>query len=110
MVSTEPQENYAPYAPAATVVNVIRRNREGSTVPDPVTTDSIRLLGVPNTMTSRTIRALKFLGLVDESGTHTEAFGRLRRASTQEYPEQLAEIIRASYLRVFTLVDPEKTR
>jgi hypothetical protein len=49
---------------------------------------------------------VKFLGLVDSRGGLTEAAERIRRASTEEYPGLLAEIIRAAYGPVFTVVDP----
>jgi hypothetical protein len=52
------------------------------------------------------MRALRFLGLIDESGARLEPFERLKKATTAEYPEQLAQVVRAAYLPVFTIVNP----
>lgn len=52
------------------------------------------------------MQALRFLGLVDEGGNRLEGFEQLRRANTDEYPGVLAEMVRAAYLPVFTIVDP----
>ncbi|MBA2275802.1 MAG: DUF5343 domain-containing protein [Chloroflexi bacterium] len=52
------------------------------------------------------MQALRFLGLVDEGGNRLEGFEQLRRANTDEYPGVLAEVVRAAYLPVFTIVDP----
>lgn len=57
-------------------------------------------------MTARTQRALRFLGLIDEGGNRLEPWERLKKATTEEYPLQLAEVVRAAYLPVFTIVDP----
>jgi len=45
---------------------------------------------------------------VDDEGQRTPALERLGRASTDEYPEILAEVIRAAYAPVFTIVDPSQ--
>lgn len=99
------QSNFAPYAPAKAVLGVIERYRDVG-LPDPLTTASLERVGVPASMGPRTLQALRFLGLIDEDGTRLEAFEQLKRAKTDEYPAQLAEIVRAAYLPVFTVVDP----
>jgi hypothetical protein len=72
----------------------------------PLTTESLEHIGVPDSMTPRTLQAIKFLGLIDEAGQPTESFERIKRASTDEYHAQLAEVIRAAYLPVFSIVNP----
>lgn len=98
-------EDYAPYAPYSHVQSVIQRYRERG-LPDPLTTAELERLGIGPTMTARALRALRFLGLVDEDGYRQEPFELLKRATTDEYPQHLAEVVRAAYLPVFTIVDP----
>jgi hypothetical protein len=98
-------ENYAPYAPTKSVMMPISRYRDRE-LNWPLTTESLEHIGVPDSMTPRTLQAIKFLGLIDEAGQPTESFERIKRASTDEYHAQLAEVIRAAYLPVFSIVDP----
>ncbi|MGB6838606.1 MAG: DUF5343 domain-containing protein [Dehalococcoidia bacterium] len=95
----------APYAPVHNVLTVIRRLRERG-LPDPLTLQELERIGVPAGNAPRTLAALRFLGLVEDEGTRSPAFERLGRASTDEYAETLAEIVRAAYAPVFTVVDP----
>jgi hypothetical protein len=98
-------ENYAPYAPYKSVQQVITRYRERG-LPEPLSSAELERIGVPHSMSARTLQALRFLGLVDGEGARLEPFERLKRATTQEYPDLLAEIVRAAYLPVFQIVDP----
>lgn len=98
-------EDYAPYAPYKAVHEVITRYRERG-LPNPLTTGVLEQVGIPATMTARTQRALRFLGLIDEGGNRLEPWERLKKVTTEEYAPQLAEIVRAAYLPVFTIVDP----
>jgi hypothetical protein len=97
--------NYAPYAPYKNVQAVISRYRDRG-LPEQLTAAEVERLGISGGMAPRTLRALRFLGLIDEGGNRLEPFERLKRASTEEYPAQLAEIVRAAYLPVFQIVDP----
>jgi hypothetical protein len=99
------QTNFAPYAPSKAVLGVIERYRERG-LPDPLTTGNLEQVGVPASMGPRTLQALRFLGLIDEGGNRLDSFEQLKRAKTDEYPTMLAEIVRAAYLPVFTVVDP----
>ncbi len=103
----EDNSNFAPYAPKKAVLGVIRRYRDTG-LPEPLTLTGLASVGIPSSTTSRTLQTLRFLGLVDEGGNLLEVAQRLKRASTAEYPEALAEIIRAAYLAVFAIVDPAK--
>lgn len=98
-------EDYAPYAAFKNVNDVIVRYRNRD-LPDPLTAGELERLGVSSGMTARTLRALRFLGLVDEAGYRQEPFERLKKVTTEEYPQQLAEIVRAAYLPIFQIVDP----
>jgi hypothetical protein len=98
-------EKIAPYAPFGCVITVIRRFREKG-LPEPLTLQEVGRVGVSEGNASRTLQALKFLGLVDEEGYRTPAFQRLGRVSTGEYAEVFAEIVREAYYDVFTVIDP----
>lgn len=98
-------DNYAPYASYKNVQAVITRYRDRG-LPDPLTNAELERIGIPGGMAPRTLRALRFLGLVDEDGNRQEPFERLKRATTDEYPGQLAELVQSAYLPVFQIVDP----
>ena len=96
---------FAPYAPVRNVLDAITRRRQRG-LPDPVTIQVLESISIPAGNTARTLQALRFLGLMHDDGSHTEAFGSLARASEAEYPELLAEVVRGAYHSVFTIVDP----
>jgi hypothetical protein len=87
---------------------VIRRCREKGVL-EVLNTQELLRLSVPDGNATRTLRALRFLGLVDDDDRSTPAFARLCQASTGEYPQILAEILRAAYKDVFTIVDLTNT-
>jgi hypothetical protein len=95
----------APYAPLANVLAVVKRLHDRG-IPEPVTPDSLTVLSIPPGNAPRTLQALRFLGIVAEDGLLLPAAERLRRASSDEYPETLAEIIREAYAPIFKVVDP----
>jgi len=94
-----------PYAPPSAVVGVIRRFRDRS-LADPVTNGTLEQIGVSAGNISRTLQALKFLGLLDSEGHITDAFRRLRKANDGEYPDALAEVLRDAYHPIFEHADP----
>ena len=97
----------APYAPLANVIGLIRRRRDKG-LPEIVTSQELTRMGIPEGNVSRVLQALRFLSLLDEEGRQTDSFNRLARASTNEYPEVLGEIIRSAYHDVFVIIsDPE---
>jgi len=98
-------DNFAPYASTRAVMAVLDRFRERG-LPDPLTVANLEQIGIQASNAPRTLQALRFLGLVDDGGNRTSAFDGLRQAKTDEYPAQLAEIVRAAYLPIFTIVDP----
>ena len=95
----------APYAPVAHVLTVIRRRRERGML-FPITLQTLGTLGVPDGNQARTLVALRFLGLIDPEGHSTEGFDRLWDAKSEDYQDTLAEIVRAAYEPVFTIVNP----
>lgn len=96
----------APYAPAANVLLVIEKARNGR-VPNPVSPFELERMGVPAGNTGRTFLALRQLGLLSDDGEQTEALARLRRAPTDEYQQVLADILREAYDAVFAVLDVE---
>lgn len=99
------EDHFAPYAPTKAVLAVFDRFR-GPGLPDPVTNATLERIGIPSSNAPRTLQALRFLKLIDEGGNRLPAFNGLRQAKTEEYPGQLAEIVRAAYLPIFEIVDP----
>lgn len=102
---TETDRTVAPYAPINHVLNVIRRFRERG-LPNPLTLQELERVGVPPSNAPRTLAALRFVGLINDEGERTSEFERIGRASTEEYPGVLDEIVKAAYAPVFTVVDP----
>ena len=98
-------EGYAPYASANSVVRIIQQYRSHG-LPDPLAAVGLEQIGMPPSMASFALRALVFLGLIDEGGNIMAEFASIRRATTEEYPSVLAETIRKAYLHVFSVVDP----
>jgi len=95
----------APYAPVRNVLAVITRLRERG-LPDRLGIQELTSIGIPAGNASRTLAALRFLGLLDNEGQRNPIFERLRRATSEEYPAVLAEILRSAYAPIFTIVDP----
>lgn len=94
-----------PYAPTQGVLAVIRRFRERG-LPEVLTIQNLQQVGIAAGNAPRILAALRFLGLLDEEGRRTDIFNRLSQATTDQYPEQFAQIVRAAYAPVFTIVDP----
>lgn len=57
-------------------------------------------------MTARTLQALRFLGLIDESGYSLEELEHIRRAREQDLPSALRPVVRSAYSMVFAELDP----
>jgi hypothetical protein len=97
--------NYMPYAPAAPVIGLLRRLREGK-LPDPLNPTTMLQVGIAEGNAPRIFNAMRFLRLINDQGGRTAEFDRLRRVSTEEYPRALAELVQAAYAPVLTIVDP----
>jgi len=94
-----------PYAPVNNVLSVIRRLRERG-LPEVLSFGELQRIGIPSGNASRTLVALRYLGLIDDEGRRTSAFDRLGRAKSDEYNEVLAEVVRNAYAQIFAIVDP----
>ena len=105
MVIQTLSENFAPYASVNSVLKVIQQYRDQG-LSEPLTQTGLEQIGLPPSMASFTLRSLVFLGLMDEGGNITADFTRIRRASTDEYPSVLGEILRKAYLQVFAVSNP----
>lgn len=75
-------------------------------LPELLTPSALCPFGISQGNAPRALQALRFLGLIDDVGRSTESFKRLRQASAEEYPDTFAEIVRAAYRPIFSLVDP----
>jgi hypothetical protein len=106
-MSNEP-DGTAPYAPVDNVLAVIRRLRDRG-LPEALSVPELVRLGIPEGNAGRTLRTLRFLGLVDDEGHCTALFEGLGRASTSEYPEVFGNILREAYEDIFVIVDPADT-
>ena len=102
-----PETRFAPYSSSQSVIEVINRLRDVG-LPDPLTMEGLGSIGVPPTVASPTMRAIKFLGLVDEDGNQQAALQKLAVSSSDEYPSVLSEIVKSAYAEVFAIVDPAK--
>jgi len=98
--------DFAPYTAVATVKQVLDQLRE-RTLPDPVNQGVLERISVAPGLISRTIQTLKFLGLIDDDGCHTDTMTRLKRIASNEYQELLAEVVKGAYASVFEIIhDP----
>jgi hypothetical protein len=99
------QDGTAPYAPIGAVMTVIDayRNRP---VPTPITVEVAKRIGIPDSLTHRTVQALKLLDLLDGEGNPTTAFEDLRKAGEDEFRDRLAEVVRGAYADLFAYRDP----
>ncbi|MBI2864331.1 MAG: DUF5343 domain-containing protein [Chloroflexi bacterium] len=97
--------DYAPYAAPKNVLDFIRRRRERG-LPEVVGPEVLQQIGVPSGNVPRTLRALRFLGLIGEDSRRTGLLDRIGAATAEEYRKSLAEMVRAAYRPVFAIVDP----
>ncbi|MGH2452622.1 MAG: DUF5343 domain-containing protein [bacterium] len=108
-IDRRPQEGerrFAPYAPGATVLKIIRhfRNRE---VPDQLTPTMLMQLNVTENLVPRVLRALQFIGLIGDTFDTTADFKRIPTADDQQYQQLLQGLLRTAYREIFQLVDVE---
>ena len=104
--NSEAKTKMAPYAPPATVLDIVRHYRN-SDVPQTLTKEKLIQIGVKDGLLNRTWSTLVFLGLILEDGTTTSAFNNLRLADDERYPEVLRQILRDAYADIFEAADPE---
>jgi hypothetical protein len=95
----------APYAPGQTVLDVITTYRERG-LQTPIDKEVLLRAGVSESLALRTLQALQLLDLIDERGQPLEVMEGLRIAPSDEFPDRLADVVRAAYEEVFNYVDP----
>ena len=96
-----------PYAATGSVLIVIRRYREHGAPKGGINAEEITRVGVSSGNAGRTLSALKFLGLIENSKL-TKKFDLLRKATSEEYPKVLGDIVRDAYSDIFAILDPSK--
>lgn len=95
----------APYAPAATIIDVISRYRDRG-LPAPVTKEVLARASVPDSLNSRVLQALQVLDLIDETGQPTATFEGIRRAPQAELNQRKVEWLNSAYADALNFVDP----
>jgi hypothetical protein len=98
-------EGGAPYAPSTAITEFLKRHRNGG-IPSPVTAQTLERLGISESLRPRTLQALRQLDFIDADGNLTAEFENLRKVPTPDYLPKLAQLLRAAYADVFTIVDP----
>src|SRR3954447_670157 len=93
-------ERLRPYAAPGNVIETLRRYRSLN-LPATLELTDLITAGVPEGNVSRTLVALKFLGLVNEANEPTDWWRRLCAATDEEYRAQLADLLRKAFAEVF---------
>ena len=94
-----------PYPPPSNVIAIIARLRNRN-LPEMVDAEYLRDASIPDGTNARTLFALRFLGLVAETGEPTAALRSVATSTDEEYQATLAKLIREAYDEVFVSVDP----
>lgn len=94
----------APYAPWTAVEHVINHARDKG-LNYPLTTEKIARLGVEDSLSRRTLAALKQLDLVDAEGLESPTLERIRVAPSNGLQGVLAEWVQNAYQPIFAHVD-----
>jgi len=97
----------APYAPGATILEVIERRRSRG-LQAPLTADVLGRAGIAQTLIPRVTQSLIGLDLIEADGTPTKTFETIRLAPETEYRKQLEQWLKGTYADVFAFVDPTK--
>jgi hypothetical protein len=96
-----------PYGPPANVLAIIEKWRDHS-IPEQITTEWMEKIGLSPNLAPLNIRALRFLGLVDDGGFPTDVARRLRTAATSEYHAVLSEIVEDAYQPILSILNPKE--
>lgn len=98
-------EKPGPYAPGATVLQVIERHRSRG-LPSPITAEVLGRAGVSDSLQPRVLQALQTLDLIGEGGEITPTFEGIQRAPEDQYKARLLEWLNAAYADVLRFIDP----
>lgn len=99
------QNSKAPYATAASVLDILERLRNRG-LPTPINKDVLIRSGVSESLVPRTLQALHLLDLIDRQGNPSDTFEGLRLASEADYKACFTEWLKSAYAEVFAFVDP----
>ena len=94
-----------PYTPPSNVVAILQRLRARN-LPDRIDNEYLRDAGIPEGTVTRTLFALRFLGLIDEGGLLNKPLKSIQTSTNEEYQAILSGLIREAYKEVFSVVDP----
>lgn len=97
-----------PYAPAASVIDTLQRLRKRN-LPESIDTSYLIAAGMSKEVAGRVLTTFRFLGLMDDAGTPTDALRSLARSTDEDYKTLLEGIVMAAYSEVFTVVHPGDT-
>lgn len=95
----------SPYAPAASIIDVMNRNRARG-LPTPINAETLGRIGVPDSLSSRVLYALNTLDLIDDSGAPTATLENLRLAPEAEYKKRQEDWLKSAYADIFAIIDP----
>jgi Family of unknown function (DUF5343) len=94
-----------PYAGPANVIDVLRRFRERG-LPGPVTTEVLERAGISQTLSGRTLQALKLIGFLTAEGEQSEEFKAANRSPEEDYKQRIGEILVEAYSEAIAFADP----
>ena len=94
----------APYAPARTIIALIDQYRDKG-LPTPITKTTLQRAGVEESLSARTLQALRILDLIDDDGQPTETLTAIGLAKTEDLPSVLAGWVQAAYREVFAFIN-----
>ena len=104
MQPTAPETN-RPYPPPSNVTAVLQRLRTRN-MPERVDIEYLRDANVPEGTLTRTMFALRFLGLVNEADEPTPQLRAIGTSTDEEYQGILSSLVREAYGEVFSSIDP----
>jgi hypothetical protein len=75
-------------------------------LPERIDSEYLRDSGIPEGTITRTLFALRFLGLITEASEASQALQSIAVSTDEEYQSILSGLIREAYREVFNVVDP----
>jgi len=95
----------APYAPAATIIGLLKRFRDKG-LSFPVTYEVLLRAGIAESLVSRIHQTLQLLELITEDGQATEVLQKIRAVPEKDYQATLQAWLKQVYAEVFSFADP----
>jgi hypothetical protein len=106
-MALQPDGGPGPYGPPSGVTGVMDAYRERG-LQTPFTTETLVRAGVTEALAPRVYQSMRLIDLIDEEGIPTPEMQALRRASSEEFQERFAALIRNAYAPIFAFADPAK--